>query len=109
MLDTGRNTIRGNAPRHDTTRTRMQPGFATFFALIAAIVLCSAVSSSALPSPQPPVRRDYPVFPAQPPSCPLCAQNYANIDSCAQAAPVLANVSMVRPHAPPRFGRLRRG
>ncbi|KIP03022.1 hypothetical protein PHLGIDRAFT_111344 [Phlebiopsis gigantea 11061_1 CR5-6] len=36
-----------------------------------------------------------PTFPDQPASCPICAQNYAGIDSCAQAAPMLANVSMV--------------
>jgi len=39
--------------------------------------------------------RDGPVFPDNPPSCPICSQNYANIDSCAQAAPVLANFTMV--------------
>ncbi|KAH8114873.1 hypothetical protein DFH11DRAFT_1508273 [Phellopilus nigrolimitatus] len=36
-----------------------------------------------------------PSFPASPASCPICSQNYANIDSCAAAAPVLANFSMV--------------
>ncbi|KAI0673132.1 WD40 repeat-like protein [Trametes maxima] len=36
-----------------------------------------------------------PVFPEQPPSCPICAQNFGSIDSCAQAAPVLANFSMI--------------
>ena len=36
-----------------------------------------------------------PTFPDSPPSCPICAQNFGNIDSCAQAAPVLANFSMV--------------
>ena len=36
-----------------------------------------------------------PTFPDQPPSCPICAQNFGSIDSCAQAAPVLANFSMV--------------
>lgn len=37
-----------------------------------------------------------PEFPQNPPSCPLCEQNYANINSCAAAAPVFANFSMVR-------------
>ncbi|TFK71202.1 hypothetical protein BDN72DRAFT_749567, partial [Pluteus cervinus] len=36
-----------------------------------------------------------PNFPDSPPSCPICAQNYADIDGCAQACPVLANFSMV--------------
>ncbi|EJD05006.1 uncharacterized protein FOMMEDRAFT_53440, partial [Fomitiporia mediterranea MF3/22] len=36
-----------------------------------------------------------PSFPSDPPSCPICAQSYPSINSCAQAAPVLANVSMV--------------
>ncbi|OBZ74715.1 hypothetical protein A0H81_05540 [Grifola frondosa] len=36
-----------------------------------------------------------PNFPDQPPSCPICAANYSNIDSCAEAAPVLANFSMI--------------
>ncbi|OSD00035.1 WD40 repeat-like protein [Trametes coccinea BRFM310] len=36
-----------------------------------------------------------PVFPDQPPSCPICEKDYGSIDSCAQAAPVLANFSMV--------------
>jgi len=40
-------------------------------------------------------RRTYPVFPDTPPSCPICAQNYASINSCAQAAPVLANFTMI--------------
>jgi len=36
-----------------------------------------------------------PVFPDQPPSCPICSENYGSISSCAQAAPVLANVSEI--------------
>ncbi|KAF8628586.1 hypothetical protein AX17_005982 [Amanita inopinata Kibby_2008] len=39
--------------------------------------------------------RAEPQFPDTPPSCPICAQNYDKISSCAQAAPVLANISMV--------------
>lgn len=37
-----------------------------------------------------------PEFPQSPASCPLCEENYANINSCAAAAPVFANFSMVR-------------
>ncbi|KAI0072305.1 hypothetical protein K474DRAFT_1605370 [Panus rudis PR-1116 ss-1] len=37
------------------------------------------------------LKRTDPFFPDQPPSCPICAQSYP----CAQAAPVLANFSMV--------------
>ncbi|CAL1698260.1 unnamed protein product [Somion occarium] len=40
-------------------------------------------------------KRTDPFFPDQPPSCPICAQNYPSINSCAQAAPVLANFSMI--------------
>lgn len=36
-----------------------------------------------------------PQFPDQPPSCPICAQNFDSINSCAQAAPVLQNFTMV--------------
>ncbi|KAF9555736.1 hypothetical protein CPC08DRAFT_120764 [Agrocybe pediades] len=36
-----------------------------------------------------------PVFPDSPPSCPICQQGYPNIQGCAQAAPVLANFSMI--------------
>lgn len=40
-------------------------------------------------------RTDEPQFPDTPPSCPICAENYWNINSCAEAAPVLQNFSMV--------------
>jgi len=36
-----------------------------------------------------------PHFPDTPASCPICAQGYSRINSCAAAAPVLANVSSV--------------
>ncbi|TFK99947.1 hypothetical protein BDV98DRAFT_570478 [Pterulicium gracile] len=36
-----------------------------------------------------------PYFPAEPASCPKCEAEYWSLDACAQAAPVLANVSMV--------------
>jgi len=35
------------------------------------------------------------VFPDSPPSCPLCERNYDEIDSCANASVVLANVSQI--------------
>ena len=71
--------------------------FTTVFTLLLALFALSGVSS-AVPRFEPLLARQdaaVPVFPAQPPSCPLCAQGYPSIDSCAQAAPVLANVSMV--------------
>jgi len=40
-------------------------------------------------------RRTDPVFPDSPPSCPICQQGYPSIQSCAQAAPVLANFTMI--------------
>lgn len=36
-----------------------------------------------------------PYFPDTPASCPICAQGYPRINSCAAAAPVLANFSLV--------------
>ncbi|KAL5478856.1 hypothetical protein ACEPAI_2133 [Sanghuangporus weigelae] len=36
-----------------------------------------------------------PTFPSDPPSCPKCEQSFRSINSCAAAAPVLANVSMI--------------
>ncbi|PFH48848.1 hypothetical protein AMATHDRAFT_64528 [Amanita thiersii Skay4041] len=41
------------------------------------------------------VARTWPQFPDSPPSCPICAKDYGSINSCAEAAPVLANFSMV--------------
>ena len=88
--------------------------FAVFFVFLSlwSSTILSALASPYLPVPrigQIPPRRlgfapdlgaqkrqdDQPQFPAQPPSCPICEQNFANIDSCAQAAPVLQNFSMV--------------
>ncbi|KAI0051480.1 hypothetical protein FA95DRAFT_1485398 [Auriscalpium vulgare] len=66
--------------------------------IVAVYFTCLLVlSSSALPSPASPVLADrtYPYFPDTPPSCPICAANYDGINSCAQAAPVLANFSEV--------------
>ncbi|KAG7087749.1 hypothetical protein E1B28_013690 [Marasmius oreades] len=36
-----------------------------------------------------------PQFPDTPPSCPICQKDYDKINNCAQAAPVLANFSMI--------------
>jgi hypothetical protein len=41
-------------------------------------------------------RRTTPYFPSEPASCPICEANYTNINTCAQACPVLANFTMVR-------------
>ncbi|TCD67734.1 hypothetical protein EIP91_011976 [Steccherinum ochraceum] len=66
--------------------------FHLFFVLLVALFplsLASPLFGSSL------AKRTDPVFPDQPTSCPICAQNYPNINSCAQAAPVLANVSEI--------------
>ncbi|KAJ7573977.1 hypothetical protein C8J56DRAFT_980401 [Mycena floridula] len=39
--------------------------------------------------------RTEPSFPDSPPSCPICAASYDNINSCATAAPVLANFTQI--------------
>ena len=39
-----------------------------------------------------------PYFPDTPPSCPICAKGYPSIDSCARAAPALANLTSVCVH-----------
>ncbi|KAM5532511.1 hypothetical protein V8D89_013798 [Ganoderma adspersum] len=88
--------------------------FAVFFVFLSlwSSTILSALASPYLPVPRisqiPPRRLGFapdlgaqkrqdgqPQFPAQPPSCPICEQNFANIDSCAQAAPVLQNFSMI--------------
>jgi len=40
-------------------------------------------------------RRTSPFFPETPASCPICAKNYDGINSCAAAAPVLANFTNI--------------
>jgi len=65
------------------------------FSLLASV---SPVLSLSLPySGGSPIlhRRTTPYFPSDPPSCPICEQDYSNINSCAQASPVLANLSMI--------------
>jgi len=73
----------------------------TMFAYVISI--CFAAIVAALPGPTRTRsnlatiqrRTTPPVFPDYPPSCPKCAEHYPDIDSCAQAAPVLANFTMV--------------
>ncbi|KAH9967772.1 hypothetical protein BGW80DRAFT_1340248 [Lactifluus volemus] len=59
----------------------------------------SSVLASPLSSYRPVVvmqtRVVQPYFPDTPPSCPICAEGYPSISSCAQAAPALANASAV--------------
>lgn len=67
------------------------------FALLAPLIPLSA-SSALLRQPltaRQAAPQGTPTFPADIPSCSICAQNYQNIDSCAQAAPVLANFTQV--------------
>lgn len=73
--------------------------------LIAAFVgLFLIVFPSVLAYPSPPSSRSLwvvsrqtqqPYFPDTPASCPICAQGYPSIDSCAQASTVLANFTSV--------------
>ncbi|KAF9458696.1 hypothetical protein BDZ94DRAFT_1200700 [Collybia nuda] len=39
--------------------------------------------------------RTQPFFPESPTSCPICEKDYGSINSCAQAAPVLSNFTMI--------------
>ncbi|KII90081.1 hypothetical protein PLICRDRAFT_108554 [Plicaturopsis crispa FD-325 SS-3] len=57
--------------------------------------IASAYPRAGIPGRSSLEPRTDPVFPSSPPSCPLCAANYSQINSCAQAAPVLANFSMI--------------
>ncbi|KAH7106616.1 hypothetical protein BKA62DRAFT_766146 [Auriculariales sp. MPI-PUGE-AT-0066] len=59
------------------------------FALALPLTLFAA------PSPTELVPRSEPTFPAYPPSCYLCQPDYANINSCAEAAPVFENFSSI--------------
>jgi hypothetical protein len=65
------------------------------FSLLASV---SPVLSLSLPySDGSPTlqHRTTPYFPPDPPSCPICEKDYWTINSCAQASPVLANLSMI--------------
>ncbi|KAF9054101.1 hypothetical protein BJ165DRAFT_1436047 [Panaeolus papilionaceus] len=52
------------------------------------IIASASVTPQILP-------RTEPYFPDTPTSCPICAKDYPSISSCAQAAPVMANFSMI--------------
>jgi len=65
------------------------------FSLLASVLPVLSLSlphSGGSPTLQ---RRTTPSFPDNPPSCPICEKDYSNINSCAQACPVLANLTMV--------------
>jgi len=64
----------------------------SLLASVSPVLSLSLPYSNGSPTLQ---RRDTPYFPPDPPSCPICEINYWNINSCAQACPVLANLSMV--------------
>jgi len=63
------------------------------------LITLSATSSIARPLSSESVSRQtttvQPYFPDTPPSCPICAKGYPSINSCAQAAPALANLTSV--------------
>lgn len=74
---------------------------ATYIGLFL-IAFSSTPSVLAYPSPpsSPPLwlaarQTQQPYFPDTPASCPICAQSYPSINSCAQASTAMANVSMV--------------
>jgi len=69
----------------------------TFFIIPLWVVLQTSASpiaelGSTLNSLQ---RRTEPFFPSEPDSCPICAKDYDSIRSCAEAAPVFENFTMV--------------
>ncbi|KAH9920834.1 WD40 repeat-like protein [Epithele typhae] len=77
---------------------------AQLLALFAALLpLILSVVSSPFPvaTPFPGVstqsvrRTDQPTFPSDNPSCPICEASYSSISSCAQAAPVLENFTLI--------------
>jgi len=70
----------------------------TLFVLFSLlqIAVASLLPSQIFRSFLEPHRRTVPpFFPDTPSSCPKCAQDYGNINSCAEAAPVLTNFSMI--------------
>ncbi|KDR78271.1 hypothetical protein GALMADRAFT_245362 [Galerina marginata CBS 339.88] len=69
--------------------------FLTIIAIFAFLSLQITASPSRLAQSLALQRRTDPTFPPSPPSCPICEQGYPNIQGCAQAAPVLANFSMI--------------
>lgn len=72
------------------------------FLLVLSALLVSLVSGAPSPSVTHLLERSFhprqtaqPYFPTSIPSCPICGASYANISSCAAAAPVLANYSQI--------------
>ncbi|KAH9987940.1 hypothetical protein BJV74DRAFT_840586 [Russula compacta] len=65
--------------------------------LFTSSATSSVWANPLLPYPLPLVARQtvQPYFPDSPPSCPICEKGYSSINSCAQAAPALANLSSV--------------
>ena len=77
------------------------------FALLSLVFSVLAYPSIPAPTPfatrarqEDTKRADQPTFPSDVPSCPICEQSYPSIDSCAQAAPVLENFTMVSSPVP---------
>ncbi|KAH9017715.1 hypothetical protein EDB85DRAFT_1874265 [Lactarius pseudohatsudake] len=79
-----------------------------FHSLLIAFIGLFLIAFSATPSvlayPSPPSspplwvvprQTQQPYFPDTPASCPICAQNYPSISSCAQASTVMANFTSV--------------
>jgi hypothetical protein len=85
---------------HSFLRLSSAMQFLTVLSLCATITGVLALPNEP-PRPYSPaptlVRRTDPTFPTDVPSCVQCEPNYPNINSCAQAAPVFENASMVRP------------
>jgi len=77
------------------------PRFTSFLIhFLSAFLIISHANAFAAPSfidhsPDLQRRTTDPYFPPDPPSCPLCAANYPNINHCAAACPVFANFSMI--------------
>ncbi|GLB44514.1 hypothetical protein LshimejAT787_1701410 [Lyophyllum shimeji] len=73
--------------------------FWTAFLLLSALGHLVGASPAVVSSDGPRLglqrRTTPPFFPQTPASCPICAQNYDLINSCAAAAPVLANFTNV--------------
>jgi hypothetical protein len=85
------------------TGVAIMPKFTSFLVLfLSSLVIISSATPFTTPSFTDHSlvlqrRTTDPYFPPDPPSCPLCAADYPNIEHCAAACPVLANFSMVSP------------
>jgi hypothetical protein len=75
--------------------------FATALLSLAASALATPATPTTVPGFAPSlVRRTQPTFPTTIPSCVQCQAAYPSINTCAQAAPVLANFTQVRLTSP---------